>query len=302
MGASETVEKLEGLRRRVEGADSLRAIARVMRTLSAVRIRRSREAAEAVAEYERSLELSFQVALAKRPAGIQPAVRAAGRLGTVVFGSDLGLAGQYNARIGELAIAELSELPAAELGPVLAVGTRVASYLEASGIEANVTMPAPGDVERLAELAHEVALVLERWRDEENIERISVFHNRYLSGAAYRPRHLKLLPLDEAWLEDLEHRSWPTRMLPDSNLAWDDLLGLLVREYLFVALVRAAAESMASEHASRLLAMETALRRIDEHREELAVELRDLRHARITEELLDVAAGYEALTRPGGGA
>lgn len=289
------MEKLESQRQRLESANSLRAIARVMRTLSAVRIRRAREAAESVVEYEHSLELSLQVALRARPAEWPLQATDEGRLGVVVFGSDLGLAGQYNVRIGEHALADLRGLSAPDVGPVAAVGHRVAAYLESAGLRPDEMMAAPGDVERLAELAHELALLLERWRSVEGVQRIRVFHNRYLSGAAYTPRRFNLLPLDSDWLGELERRPWPTRVLPDSNLDWEDLLGFLVQEYLFVALVRAAAESMASEHASRLVAMEKALRRIDEHREELIAELRNLRHGRITEELLEVAAGYEAL-------
>lgn len=292
------MERLEVLRQRLASADSLRAIARVMRTLSAVRIRRSREAAEAVVEYEQCLELALHVALRGRSTDGASNQRQPGRHGCVVFGSDLGLAGVFNARVAELAVDELRRLPVAERGPTLAVGSRVAVALEAAGARPRDVLPAPGDVERVAELAQELALVLDRWRTEEEVERISVFHHHYLSGAASEPRRRQLLPLDGAWLEEVAARPWPTRVLPDSDLAWDQLLGHVVREYLFVALVRAAAESMASEHASRLLAMETALRRIDEHRESLNAELRDARHARITEELLEVAAGFAALSRP----
>jgi F-type H+-transporting ATPase subunit gamma len=292
------VERLEVLRQRLASADGLRAIARVMRTLSAVRIRRSREAAEAVLDYEGCLELALHVALRGRSTEALPDRREDGRHGAVVFGSDLGLAGVFNARVAELAVADLRRLPVAERGPVLAVGGRVAAVLEAAGAPPWEVLPAPGDVERVAELAQELALVLDRWRTEEKVERISVFHHHYLSGAASEPRRRQLLPLDGAWLAEVAARPWPTRVLPDSDLPWDGLLGHVVQEYLFAALVRAAAESMASEHSSRLLAMETALRRIDEHRESLNAELRDARHARITEELLEVAAGFAALSRP----
>ncbi len=59
---------------------------------------------------------------------------------------------------------------------------------------------------------------------------------------------------------------------------------------------RAGAESTASEHATRLGAMQAAARNIDEHLDEMNAEYRRVRQQFITEELLDVVAGFEALT------
>lgn len=294
------MEKLEALRRRVVGAESLLAIARVMKTLSAVRIRRCREAAEAVLEYDRTLELSIQAALRTRPAGaVLPDVEPAGPLASLVFGSDLGLAGQYNARVADLAAETLRRLPDRERGPTLAVGTRVQAHLEAAGVEATETRPAPADVERLADLAGELLVTLDRWRAEARIERISVFYNHYVSGSTYEPRRIRLLPLDPGWLRELEERPWPTRAIPAFRAGWAELFALLVREYLFVALVRAGAGAMASEHASRLAAMEQATRRIEGHLDELRSDFRRMRQTGITQELLEITAGYEALTGRG---
>jgi F-type H+-transporting ATPase subunit gamma len=72
-------------------------------------------------------------------------------------------------------------------------------------------------------------------------------------------------------------------------------LQALIREYLFVSLFRACAESLASENASRLAAMERAEKNIDELSAELQQAFNRLRQSRIDEELFDVIAGVEAL-------
>jgi len=70
----------------------------------------------------------------------------------------------------------------------------------------------------------------------------------------------------------------------------------LVREYLFVSIFRACAESLASENASRLAAMQRAEKNIDELLEDLHRTFYRLRQSGIDEELFDVVSGFEALT------
>ena len=73
-------------------------------------------------------------------------------------------------------------------------------------------------------------------------------------------------------------------------------LRALIREYLFVSLFRACAESLASENASRLAAMERADKNIDDLLEELNGAFHRLRQSGIDEELFDVISGFEALS------
>ena len=75
------------------------------------------------------------------------------------------------------------------------------------------------------------------------------------------------------------------------------VLRALIREYLFVSLFRACAESLASENASRLAAMQRADKNIDELLEGLNVTFHRLRQSRIDEELFDVISGFEALSK-----
>ena len=74
----------------------------------------------------------------------------------------------------------------------------------------------------------------------------------------------------------------------------------LIREYLIISLFRACAESLASENASRLAAMERADQNINELLETLHATFHRLRQAGIDEELFDVVAGFEALAGQSG--
>jgi len=70
----------------------------------------------------------------------------------------------------------------------------------------------------------------------------------------------------------------------------------LIREYLFVSLFRACAESLASENASQLSAMQRAEKKIDDMLEELFHLYNSRRQSGIDEELFDVVSGFNALS------
>ncbi|GAG38988.1 unnamed protein product, partial [marine sediment metagenome] len=77
----------------------------------------------------------------------------------------------------------------------------------------------------------------------------------------------------------------------------DQLFTSLVRQYLFGALFRAFAESLASENASRLASMQAAEKNIEERIDQLRLRFHRHRQSAITEELLDVVAGFEVLSQ-----
>jgi F-type H+-transporting ATPase subunit gamma len=78
------------------------------------------------------------------------------------------------------------------------------------------------------------------------------------------------------------------------------LLRHLIHQYLFITLFRACAESQASEHASRLAAMQSAEGNLEERLEAVTTTFRRARQNAITSELLDVVSGFEAITSGGG--
>ena len=127
---------------------------------------------------------------------------------------------------------------------------------------------------------------------------LHLFYNRPSSGAVYAPVTQRLLPLDDTWRRQRAELAWPTPILPEIMGGRATTLRALVREYLFVSLFRACAESLASENASRLAAMQRADKNIDELLEDLKGKFHRRRQSGIDEELFDVISGFEALTAP----
>ena len=90
-------------------------------------------------------------------------------------------------------------------------------------------------------------------------------------------------------------KPWTSRSLPQFSLPAEKLLSSLVRQQMFIKLFSACAESLAGEHASRLMSMQVAEKNIQERLETLTANYRQQRQGQITEELLDVVSGFEAL-------
>ena len=138
-------------------------------------------------------------------------------------------------------------------------------------------------------------MILEDWHFARQINHIYLFYNNYISGSNFVPHMLRLLPADQEWLNNLQNRKWESTTLPMFTLETDALFLSLIREYLFVSLYQAFAESLASENASRLASMQNAEKNISERLEEIYLQFHRQRQMNITEELLDIVAGYEVM-------
>ena len=153
----------------------------------------------------------------------------------------------------------------------------------------------PNSVEAITPLVGQIQIESEAHRDEGENAPLWVFHNRPLSGALYEPVSQRLLPLDAQWQQGLAKIRWPTANPPEVMGGGSAALPALIREYLFISLFRACAESLASENASRLAAMDRADKNINDLLEQLHGSFHQLRQSSIDEELFDVISGFEAL-------
>lgn len=285
----------ESLKRRVHTAQDLHSLVRTMKALAAVNIRQLEHAVESLADYKRTIELGLRVVLKQQNSTIFSSRTAPQQtLGTIVIGSDQGMCGQLNDQIVTYALNQIGKSPA-DTRATLAVGVRAADRLEDAGERLDATLPVASSTSGITPLVQDILMRVDRWHTEFRMDRIVVFYCEHTSRAAYRVRQLELLPIDRRWLAELHREKWPTNMLPTFTMDVDQLSSALVQQYLFVCLFRACAESLASENASRLAAMRGAERNIGERIDELTRQFHQTRQMAITEELLDIAAGFEAL-------
>ncbi|MBZ0091358.1 MAG: F0F1 ATP synthase subunit gamma [Sulfuricellaceae bacterium] len=287
------------LRRKIASAGELESVVRTMKAMAASSITQYENAVRSLDDYYRTVQLGL-VACFRQAETMGATTRVEqkeiGAIGAVVFGSDQGLVGQFNDVMVEFVMNTLGNLPGKKT--VWVVGERIHSRLADTGLLLGERFILPNSISAITPLVGQILIEMETQREKGEIAQVYLFHNHPQSGALYTPVSQRLLPLDEVWRRDLATFRWPTGNLPEVMNGGERTLPALIREYLFVSLYRACAESLASENASRLAAMQRAEKNIDELLENLNRTFHRLRQSGIDEELFDVVSGFEALTRP----
>ena len=285
---------LQSLKHRIDGAADLEGVVRAMKALAASSIGQYEKAVASLNDYYRTVELGLSVCL--REAGSAEKVASGQPIGAVVFGSDQGLVGRFNEVVVDLATETLRKHP----GPVRklwAVGERVGSLLTDTGTAPVDLFPVPVSIEGITPLVGRILIAIESAREKGDVVNVHVFHNLPKSGAVYEPVHRRLLPLDSVWQSRVAKIAWPGKSRPEVIGGAAAALGGFIRGYLFMLLFQACAESLNSENASRLAAMQRAEKNIKDILEDLNLKFHRARQASIDEELFDVVSGFEALAR-----
>jgi F-type H+-transporting ATPase subunit gamma len=287
------------LRRKINSAGELQSVVRTMKALAASSIGQYEKSVHALTDYYRTVELGlgacFRESEPPASVGERKGQTDADMIGAIVFGSDQGLVGQFNDVVVDHAVATLAGLPAKP--EVWAVGERVNARLTDAGLPPTRLFTVPNSVQAIAALVGQILVESEARHSQNGVTELHLFYNRPTSGAVYATVGQRLLPLDENWRRKLAELPWPTGNLPEVMGRGTATLRALIREYLFVSLFRACAESLASENASRLAAMQRADKNIDELLESLNGTFHRLRQSGIDEELFDVVSGFEAFSK-----
>jgi len=289
------------LRRKIGSATDLRSVVRAMKAQAAASVGQYEKSVAALADYARTVELGLGVCFRQGEPMRVEAAKPSGKRGkiirAVVFGSDQGLVGRFNDIVLDEARQSLGAMDGAP--QLWAVGERLRAAIAGSGLPLLGVFAVPGSVQSIASLVAEILLkVIEASQALEepgSATELYLYYNRPTSGSAYAPVEQRLLPLDETWRSGLARQRAPTGTLPEVLGSKRSTLRALIREYLFVSIFRACAESLASENSSRLAAMERADRNIDKMLVTLHDHFHRLRQDTIDEELSDVISGFKAL-------
>jgi F-type H+-transporting ATPase subunit gamma len=219
--------------------------------------------------------------------------------GIILFGSAHGLCGQFNQEIVRFTVKTLDSF---NIPPdsrnYLVIGDRAKSQLSGAGVSSPRQLDTSGSVAEIPGLLHEALSVIDTWT-KRAVKRVYLFFNRTESKSSFAPAAKLLVPIDPNWVSDVMRAGWLGRSIPTFDVDGASGLRYVSRQYFFVTMYQAFLESLASENASRLAAMQAAENNIEDQLDELRSQYNRMRQGAITEELLDITAGFEALT--GGG-
>lgn len=284
------------LTRKIRSAKDLSSVVRSMKALAASSVGQYERAVESLHDYTHAVELSLAVCLRESARGFEPPRRSL-PAGVVIFGSDQGLVGRFNEVLMDFLRAQLAQLPN-PVARVWAIGARMEQLTADAALPPATSVRVPNSVENITPVVGELLVQIEQARSAGTVDAIYLFHNAPLGGNAYDPHLTRLLPLDETWAAGLRAMKWTTHARPQVMDGPVAALPSLLRSYLFVMLFQACAESLASENASRLAAMQRAENNIADMLLSLTGAFHRLRQATIDEELFEVISGCEALGNP----
>ncbi|MFT6896309.1 MAG: F-type H+-transporting ATPase subunit gamma [Paraglaciecola sp.] len=296
-------DSMVNLQRKMNTASDLKSVVRTMKAMAAASISQYERSVLSLDDYYRTIQLALSACFTGTQShGFQPAIvpfnalsphKRTNTIGAIIFGSDQGLVGQFNDTLVSFVTQELAKYPGKKR--YWAIGERMQARLNETPLIAGRSFALPSGIDSITSLVAELLIEIVQQREKGEIDQVFIFYNRPKSKTRYLPVCQTLLPLDQQWQQSLAAKKWPTKQLPQLLNSPAVTLRALAHEYLFVSVFKACSASLASENASRLIAMQRAEKNIEELQEQLQHTFHHQRQSSIDEELFDLVGGFEAL-------
>jgi F-type H+-transporting ATPase subunit gamma len=289
---------LKDLKTRIESVKSTRKITKAMQMVAAAKLRRAQEAAEAGRPYAEKMAAVIG-GLAASVGGSDSAPRLLAGTGQdqthllVVMTAERGLCGGFNSSIARLAKARIAELTAqGKTVKVLTVGKKGREQLRRDYANLLIGHVDLSEVKRVGyENAASIAKDVMARFDAGEFDVATIFYNRFQSVISQIPTAQQIIPaVFEDAAEDVGAET-PYDYEPSEEAILSDLLPIGVTTQIFTALL----ENGASEQGARMSAMDNATRNAGDMIDKLTIEFNRSRQAVITNELIEIISGAEAL-------
>jgi F-type H+-transporting ATPase subunit gamma len=294
------MDTLENLRDKKEGAKDLKSVVSAMKAMAGSNITQYETAVSSLEDYYQTISLGiigyFE---AEKIAGIKDLTASKKKskesICAIVFGSDQGLVAQFNDQMASFVTTSLAEISGKK--ELWVVGERVQLLLSDDGFTTSKLYAVPSEIDNVTPLVTEILNQSRESQENQKISTFYIFHNRPNPVTGCAPVMQRFLPLDATWKNTLQKNHWPTKLPPQIAGDAKHTLIALINSYLFTSLFKACVESLASENASRLEAMQRAEKNIANLLDDLNKKYHRLRQSSIDEELFDVVSGFEALKK-----
>lgn len=299
------------VKNRIASIKNINKITRAMEMVAAARLRRAEQRIEALRPYAQGMRKLTR--RAAEQAGGVPRIPVlveredAKRVGVVLIAGDRGLAGAFNTNIVRDGLRLEGELRKGGAETAFsAVGRKGVSALSFRRREVRTSYAGFTDRPDFAD-AREIGEELTARYVDGELDRVELIYNRYVSPLTQHVWRQTLLPLqqaevlgegareEEADVEESEIERAHSRALWEYEPDAEELLARLIPEYVNISVYRALLESAASELGARMTAMHNAAENAETMMDDLTLEMNRARQAEITQEILEVVAGAEAL-------
>ena len=292
------------VKNRIASVKNIQKITRAMEMVAAARLRRAEQRIAALRPYAGAIRrMTRQAAEA---AGNVPALpflsehEAEERVALLLVTADRGLAGAFNSQIIRAGVRTAADHRDAGKEIVYyATGRRGVSSLTFRGTEPEQGFTGFTERPSFAN-AREIAQVLMAAYVDGKVDRVEILYNGYVSPISQEVRRETLLPLQQATILEAaepEEAARPTghHALVEYEPDPEEILQRLVPDYVEISIYRALLESTASELGARMTAMRNASDNAGDIITDLTLEMNRARQAEITQEIMEVVGGAEAL-------
>jgi F-type H+-transporting ATPase subunit gamma len=293
---------VQDIRRRIRSVANTRKITRAMELVAAAKLRKAQARIEAMRPFaDRMLELMAGTARASSSVRGLPLLQQREQeraVALVPLTGDRGLAGAFNSQVLRRSLALERELRAeGKQVHWVGVGRKGVGSLrfrrfDLAGEFAGFTdQPGYSDAQAIAHRAAELYT-------NEEVDRVTIVYNAFESALVQRVTVREVLPLSADLLETDQSEREEDALRGDFIFEPEpeEILARLLPVYLETELYRALLESAASEHGARMTAMRNASKNAGELIDDLTLRMNRARQAEITQEILEVVAGADALT------
>lgn len=268
------MKRQQFLQHRLQTLSALSDAVGAMRSLSAHHFRRTRAALPDARQYRGEMNTIINAIGIRQP--LHPDLPT----GVLVISSDLGLCGDYNARLSQLAV---QEVKSHSVPLVYCVGRRARAALAKQAIIPVRSYDSPASLEGLSRILLGLSQdVMEDYLTSK-IGRLQVVSAGFEGVGHFAPLSTQVLPIESV---EGSHRLTPSPYVDVGHLTI-----VAAREYLYITLYEILLDALASEHGMRLMAAEAALEWLDNTALSTSRRLVSARSEASTQELLDIVAG-----------
>ena len=288
----------ETLNKRIKTTTDLRGIVSTMKMLSSVSVGQFERALKSLNQYTENIQNAFRGLFAQESFQYTPPVMRVKnkKILAVLIGSDNGLVGRFNRDVLDNMKKTLEPLADKNQIKIISIGKRLSAIIPTNGWHLLSHYNNSNTTKEVSALAGALLTKINQLVSQDQFDSVWLF---YTTRQDLKTSVIgeQLIPFQQNLLDTIKSKKWDGRTLPLITAEHDELFSALIREHFVVSLSHALTASLATEHYTRMIHMQQAEKNIDEKLAELELIYQQERQNQITNELIDIVSGAEAINK-----
>lgn len=288
----------EALNKRIKTTTDLRGIVSTMKMLSSVSVGQFERALKSLNQYTENLQNAFRGLFAQENFHYNPPINRIKKqkILAILIGSDNGLVGPFNREILDNMKKILEPICDKNQIKIISVGKRLSAMITSNGLNLLAHYNNSNTTKEVSALAGALLTKIHQLLTKDQFDAVWLFYT-VRQDMKTSVIGEQMIPFQQKLLDHIKTKKWDGKTLPLITAEYDELFSALIREHFIVSLSHALTASLATEHYTRMIHMQQAEKNIDEKLAELELIYQQERQNQITNELIDIVSGAEAINK-----